>query len=225
MLFNSFEFVLFFLPITLVIYYWLASWGLHLYARFLLLVASLFFYSWWNPAYLPLIIVSILFNFFLGTRLNESENIRTRKRFFVFGLIVNLGALGYFKYSNFFLENLSLMTPLNISSVHVILPLAISFFTFQQIAYLADSYRQNTRDYDLFNYSLFVTFFPHLIAGPLVNHKNMLPQFKSHENLDFNHHNFAKGLYIFFMGLGKKVIVADTFAILANAGYGHIPRS
>src|SRR5690606_13683868 len=112
-------------------------------------------------------------------------------------------------------------TGLDISTFHVILPLAISFFTFQQIAYLADSYKQNTKDYDLFNYSLFVTFFPHLIAGPLVNHKDILPQFKSHENYKFNHFNFSKGLYIFFMGLGKKVIIADTFAVLANAGYAN----
>jgi len=171
--------------------------------------------------YLPFIVASVVFNYFVGKKLNEINSQPSRKRLLIFGVTANLALLGYFKYANFFLENINLLTGLDISTFHVILPLAISFFTFQQIAYLADSYKQNTKDYDLFNYSLFVTFFPHLIAGPLVNHKDILPQFKSHENYKFNHFNFSKGLYIFFMGLGKKVIIADTFAVLANAGYAN----
>lgn len=220
MLFNSFEFLLFFLPITLVVYF-----GLSRYtkpgSRVFLLLASLFFYSWWNPIYLPLIVSSVIFNYFVGKRLNFTENPGTRKRVLIFGVSLNLGLLAYFKYCNFFIENLNLLGGLNIPSLNVILPLAISFFTFQQIAYLADSYKQNTREYDLFNYSLFVTFFPHLIAGPLVNHKDILPQFKDSGNFSFKHDNFSKGLYMFLMGLGKKVIIADTFAVLANAGYGN----
>lgn len=219
MLFNSFEFVLFFLPATLLLYYSLTRMSYQVPARFLLLAASLFFYSWWNPAYLPLIVSSVLFNFFVGKKLNETEKKSRRKALLTFGVGTNLLVLGYFKYSNFFLENVSLLIGSKISALHVILPLAISFFTFQQIAYLVDSYRQNTSDYDLFNYALFVTFFPHLIAGPLVNHKDILPQFKSQDNFKFNHFNFSKGLYIFFMGLAKKVVIADSFAVVANAGY------
>lgn len=222
MLFNSFEFVLFFLPITLLVYFTLTRSSYYKHARFFLLFASLFFYSWWNPNYLPLIISSVLFNFFVGKKLNETENATKRKRLLVFGVTANLTLLGYFKYSNFFVDNLNVLAGLNISSLHIILPLAISFFTFQQIAYLADSYKQNTKDYDLFNYSLFVTFFPHLIAGPLVNHKDILPQFKAGENFRFNDFNFAKGCYVFFMGLAKKVVIADSFAVLANSGYANI---
>lgn len=221
MLFNSFEFLLFFLPTTLLVYFGLSTSGYKREARVVLLCASLFFYSWWNPIYLPLIVSSVVFNFFVGKKLNEIEDQRKRKRVLIFGVSANLLLLGYFKYANFLVDNINLIPGVELPGFNVILPLAISFFTFQQIAYLADSYKRNTSDYDLFNYSLFVTFFPHLIAGPLVNHKDILPQFKSEENFRFNHFNFAKGLYVFFMGLCKKVVIADSFAVLANAGYSN----
>jgi D-alanyl-lipoteichoic acid acyltransferase DltB (MBOAT superfamily) len=221
MLFNSFEFLLFFLPLTLIIYYTLTKYQYYTEARGFLLAASLFFYSWWNYLYLPLIVGSVLFNYYIGKGLNWTDDKNKRKQLLTFGIVANLLLLIYFKYCNFFIENLNTFTGLEISSLNVILPLAISFFTFQQIAYLVDSYYQNTKDYDLFNYSLFVTFFPHLIAGPLVNHKDILPQFKDAANFKFNSFNFSKGLYLFFMGLAKKVIVADTFAVLANGGYAN----
>jgi D-alanyl-lipoteichoic acid acyltransferase DltB (MBOAT superfamily) len=221
MLFNSFEFLLFFLPVTLIVYFTLARLSYFTVARVWLLFASLFFYSWWNPIYLPLIMSSVVFNYFVGKKLNQIEERPKRKRLLIFGVTANLALLGYFKYFNFFLENINVIGGLNIPVYNVVLPLAISFFTFQQIAYLADSFEQQTKGYDLFNYSIFVTLFPHLIAGPLVNHKDILPQLKDRANFNFNEFNFSKGLYIFFMGLGKKVIVADSFAVLANAGYAN----
>ncbi len=126
------------------------------------------------------------------------------------GIILNVSLLGYFKYYNFFIENINLFTNLNIHHIELALPLAISFFTFQQIAYLVDSYRGETKEYDFLNYTLFVTFFPQLIAGPIVHHKEMMPQFANKKNKIKNYRNIALGLFIFAMGLFKKVVIADT---------------
>ena len=218
MLFNSFEFVLFFLPIVLVVYFTLIRVGRDLWARCWLLVASLFFYSWWNPIYLPLIIGSVTFNYVIGNSIKGSVN-PMRRWWLVFGIAANLLLLGYFKYFDFFVENLNGLLESDLPAFNIVLPLAISFFTFQQIAYLVDSYRGETEGYTFLNYSLFVTFFPHLIAGPIVHHKSIIPQFVDKNNARFDSFNFSKGLYIFLMGLAKKVIIADTFAVLANSGY------
>ena len=185
--------------------------------------ASLFFYSWWNVAYLPLILSSMLFNYVIGNSLNENfKQVRIHKSsLLAFGIIANLALLGYFKYTDFFLENFNLAFDGSVPLLHLALPLAISFFTFQQIAYLVDSYRRETAEYDFLNYALFVTFFPQLIAGPIVHHAEMMPQFASRWNLVKNYKNIATGLFIFSIGLFKKVVIADTFAKWATAGFDH----
>ena len=122
-------------------------------------------------------------------------------------------------YSNFFIENFNSITSSNIDLLNLSLPLAISFFTFQQITYLVDSYRQETKEYDFLNYALFVTFFPQLIAGPIVHHKEMMPQFANARNKVKNYRNIAMGLFIFSIGLFKKVVIADTFAVWATQGF------
>nr|WP_236613301.1 MBOAT family O-acyltransferase [Chrysiogenes arsenatis] len=127
--------------------------------------------------------------------------------------------LGYFKYTDFLLENFNGIFDADIPLPHIVLPLAISFFTFQQIAYLVDSYQGQTKEYNLLTYMLFVTFFPQLIAGPIVHHKEMMPQFASRWNLVKNYRNIALGLFVFSMGLFKKVVIADTFAVWATAGF------
>jgi len=127
--------------------------------------------------------------------------------------------LGYFKYTDFLIENFNLAFNSNAELLNLALPLAISFFTFQQIAYLVDSYRQETKEYDFLNYALFVTFFPQLIAGPIVHHKEMMPQFAKTRNKVKNYRNIAMGLFIFSIGLFKKVVIADTFAVWATAGF------
>jgi len=157
----------------------------------------------------------MFFNFIIGRKLSKNPS----KTLLTFGIIGNLALLGYFKYADFFIENINKIFGSNIQLLHLALPLAISFFTFQQIAYLVDSYRKETKEYDLLNYSLFVTFFPQLIAGPIVHHKEMMPQFESKWNLVKNYKNIAKGLFIFSIGLFKKVVIADTFAIWANNGF------
>jgi len=163
----------------------------------------------------------MLFNYIIGNTLNENfQKVKIHKKsLLIFGIVSNVALLGYFKYMDFFIENINLLFGSSISLMHLALPLAISFFTFQQIAYLVDSYRRETGEYDFLNYALFVTFFPQLIAGPIVHHREMMPQFSSHKNMVTNYTNIALGLFIFSIGLFKKVVIADTFAVWATAGF------
>ncbi len=218
MLFNSFEFLIGFLPVTILVYFLLNKWNLTTMAKGWLFVASLFFYSWWNPIYLPLILGSMGLNYGLGRKLGQLEG-KAKKALLTLGIAINLGALGYFKYADFFIENINVLVQSDFNLLNVALPLAISFFTFQQIAYLVDSYQGETKEYGFFNYGLFVTFFPQLIAGPIVHHSEMMGQFTEEKNKLVNYDNLIKGIYIFFIGLAKKIIIADTFANPANTGY------
>lgn len=227
MLFSSYEFIFAFLPITFFIYFYLNSKRLTIAAKGFLVFASLFFYSWWDITYLPLILSSILFNYLIGTTLsksNEDDKIGLNKSFskksiLIFGIVCNVALLGYFKYTNFFLENFNGIFESNIPLQHIILPLGISFFTFTQIAFLVDAYRNEVKEYDLVRYMLFVTYFPHLLAGPILHHKEMMPQFANLKNSVINYRNIAVGLFIFSIGLFKKVVIADTFAVWANEGF------
>ena len=221
MLFNSYEFIFAFLPITFFIYFYLNHKRLTEASKGFLVFASLFFYSWWNIAYLPIILTSMLFNYGIGNSLNNKEGHHrfSKKSILTFGIILNIALLGYFKYTDFFIENINLLSDGNIPTLDLALPLAISFFTFQQISYLVDSYRQETKEYDFLNYALFVTFFPQLIAGPIVHHKEMMPQFAKTRNKVKNYRNIAMGLFIFSIGLFKKVVIADTFAVWATQGF------
>jgi len=221
LLFNSYEFIFLFLPLSFFIYFYLLQKRLITGAKGFLVFASLFFYSWWNIAYLPIILSSMLFNYVVGNSLNENfKKVRLhRSSLLAFGIMANIALLGYFKYSDFFIENLNLAFDGSMPMLHLALPLAISFFTFQQIAYLVDSYRKETAEYDFLNYALFVTFFPQLIAGPIVHHAEMMPQFASKWNLVKRYKNIAAGLFIFSIGLFKKVVIADSFAKWATAGF------
>jgi len=221
LLFNSYEFIFVFLPVTFLIYFYLNHKRLTEASKGFLVFASLFFYSWWNIAYLPIILASMLFNYIIGNSLNNKEDGHrfSKKSILTFGIISNLALLGYFKYSDFLIENINLLGDGNIPTLDLALPLAISFFTFQQISYLVDSYRSETKEYDFLNYALFVTFFPQLIAGPIVHHKEMMPQFDKIRNKVKNYKNITLGLFIFSIGLFKKVVIADTFAIWATAGF------
>lgn len=220
MLFNSYEFIFVFLPITFFIYFYLNHKRLTIASKGFLVFSSLFFYSWWNIFYLPIILASMLFNYVIGNSLNDTTNRKvSKKALLIFGIVSNISLLGYFKYTDFFIENFNLATSSNIELLNLALPLAISFFTFQQVSYLVDSYRQETKEYDFLNYALFVTFFPQLIAGPIVHHKEMMPQFANSRNMVKNYKNIALGLFIFSIGLFKKVVIADIFAIWATDGF------
>jgi len=224
LLFNSYEFIFAFLPITFFIYFYLNHKRLTETSKGFLVFSSLFFYSWWNIAYLPIILSSMLFNYIIGNSLNktngrENSHKFSKKSLLAFGIVSNIALLGYFKYTDFFIENINLISDNNIPTLDLALPLAISFFTFQQISYLVDSYREETKEYDFLNYALFVTFFPQLIAGPIVHHKEMMPQFAKTRNKVKNYRNIAIGLFIFSIGLFKKVVIADTFALWATQGF------
>jgi alginate O-acetyltransferase complex protein AlgI len=208
MLFNSYEFIFLFLPVTLLIYVILVHNRKKEAAMTWLVAASLFFYGWWNPVYLLLIIGSMLFNYYTGVQLSNRQN----RLILGIAIAVNLGLLGYFKYANFFVENISNLAGLGWNIEHIVLPLAISFFTFQQIAYLVDAYRRETSEYNFLHYALFVSFFPQLIAGPIVHHKEMLPQFIRETARSIEYRHLAIGISIFILGLFKKVVVADSLA-------------
>ncbi len=180
-----------------------------------LVAASLFFYAWWNPVYLGLIVGSMLFNYSVGMLLVS----RRSKSILVVGVAANLGLLGYFKYANFFVDSMTQLTGADWNLEHIVLPLAISFFTFQQITYLVDTYRSETKEYSFLQYALFVTFFPQLIAGPIVHHREMMPQFASIERQKINFQMMAVGLSIFFLGLFKKVVIADSLSPYANEAF------
>ena len=220
MLFNSYEFIFLFLPITFILYFYLLSQRLILGAKIFLVIASLFFYGYWNFSYVPLILLSIFVNYSVGLSLVNHEKIKlSSKSILIFGILFNVGLLGYFKYTDFLLENFNGIFGSNIPLPHIILPLGISFFTFTQIAFLVDAYRKEAKEYSLVNYMLFVTYFPHLLAGPILHHKEMMPQFASKYNWVKNYRNIALGLFIFSIGLFKKVVIADTFAPWATAGF------
>lgn len=223
MLFNSYIFIFAFLPVTFFVYFYLNKKRLTVAAKAFLVFASLFFYSWWNVDYLPIILSSMLFNYVLGIYLSNqaSGDDLSKKSLLVLGIGANVALLAYFKYADFLIENLNALLETDIGKLHLALPLAISFFTFQQIAYLVDSYHGETKEYDFLNYANFVTFFPQLIAGPIVHHTEMMPQFAKTGNKVIRYSNIAKGLFIFSIGLFKKVIIADTFALWATAGFDH----
>lgn len=226
MLFNSYEFIFLFLPITFGIYFWLNAKRLTQASKGWLVFASLFFYSWWNIIYLPLILGSILFNFTVGSTISKMEGSQSsrkqgvsRKALLVFGIASNLLLLGYFKYMDFFIANANTFLNTRWELMAIVLPLGISFFTFTQIAYLVDAYRDEVKEMDYLNYTLFVTFFPHLLAGPILHHKEMMPQFDTLKNKVLNYKNISIGLFVFSIGLFKKVVIADTLALSANAGF------
>ncbi len=216
MLFNSYEFIFLFLPLTLLTFHLIGKQGHHRIAIAWLVGASLFFYGWWNPAYLGLILSSIIFNYGVGVSLGGSPKSPQKKPILALGVAANLGLLGYYKYTNFFVDNINSLTDSDIIFNDVVLPLAISFFTFQQIAYLVDAYRGETREYNFLHYCLFVTFFPQLIAGPIVHHKEMLPQFARDVVYRIRAEHLAVGLTIFAIGLFKKVVLADGISVHAT---------
>jgi len=223
MLFNSFEFILLFLPVTLVAYFLLLRWRLTIAAKSWLLFASLFFYSWWNVKYLPLILGSVLFNYTISGLLvdykDTGRKIVSKRAIFVFGVLANVLLLCYFKYMDFFIGNLNSAIKTELPLLHIILPLGISFFTITQIAFLVDAYEGLVEERNLLNYALFVTFFPHLLAGPILHHMDMMPQFERMRNKVINWKNLYLGLALFFIGLFKKVVIADQFATWATPGF------
>jgi alginate O-acetyltransferase complex protein AlgI len=204
----------------LIGYFWLLHKRLAIGSKLWLVGGSLFFYSWWNIYYLPLLLFSIFVNFFVGSSFQTDLKLKiTKKQLLIFGILFNIGFLAFFKYTDFFLENFNGIFEQNIPLLHIVLPLGISFFTFTQIAFLVDAYKSKVKEYDLLNYILFVSYFPHLLAGPILHHAEMMPQFASRWNLALRWRNMSVGIFLFSIGLFKKVVIADTFAQFANVGF------
>jgi D-alanyl-lipoteichoic acid acyltransferase DltB (MBOAT superfamily) len=220
MIFSSFEFIFLFLPITFGVYFYLNKKNLIKLATSFLVFSSLFFYSWWNVVYLPLILFSVVINFLTGKFLLKKISKKiSKKMLLILGIIFNLSLLGYFKYSDFFIQNINVLFNNNYSLLNLTLPLAISFFTFQQIAYLVDNYKGFVDKQSFTNYFVFVTFFPQLIAGPIVHHKEMMPQFSNIFNKSISYQNIYFGILIFSIGLFKKVVIADGFSVWVINGF------
>jgi len=217
MLFSSYEYLIYFLPLSLAAFFLLERRAR--LAVGALVVASLLFYAWWDPRYLPLILGSIGFNFAVGRALHRRW--RHGKALLAAGIAANLVLLGVFKYADFALGNLARVTGLALVLPHIVLPLGISFFTFTQIAYLVDVYRGRAKEPSLLNYALFVSFFPHLLAGPILHHSEMMPQFASRSNKEPQPYHLAAGLFLLSIGLVKKVCIADPLAPVVAAGFDH----
>ena len=217
MLFTTVPFLLMFLPITLIGFFMLGRWKPSVAAAWLLL-ASLCFYGFWMPEFVLLLVGSIAFNFLAGMCIAKSApEGASRRMILALSIALNLALLGYFKYANFFVSNFNAAAGANWHLAQVILPIGISFYSFTQIAFLVDTYRHKVKEFNPVHYGLFVTYFPHLIAGPVLHHAQMMPQFAQADTYRFNGSNFAAGICIFTLGLFKKVVLADGVAPYADA--------
>jgi D-alanyl-lipoteichoic acid acyltransferase DltB (MBOAT superfamily) len=226
MLFNSHAFLFGFLPVVLIAYHLLGRYGPRRAATGWLILASLFFYGWWDPKYLALIAASIAGNYALGvwqgrTVAAHGHGSRTQ---LALGVCANLGVLVYYKYANFFLDTAHTLFGIEWTMRAVVLPLGISFITFQKIAYLVDAYYGKAKEYDLHDFCLFVLFFPQLIAGPIVHHAEVIPQFRTiqQERRGLLTGDLAIGSTLLIFGLFKKVVLADSIGQFANQGFGGV---
>jgi alginate O-acetyltransferase complex protein AlgI len=215
MLFNSIGFLFAFLPITVIGFFLLAKRNQTLAAGWLA-AASLFFYGWWDYRYIYLLLISISVNFWFSHRIRKNPDQPFKKYWLVTAIAANLILLGYYKYADFFLSSASAISGVSLPLLNIVLPIGISFFTFTQIAFLVDTYQGKVKEYRFIHYILFVTYFPHLIAGPVLHHGEMMPQFSDKKTYSLSATNFAVGLTIFCIGLAKKVLIADNLSPYAN---------
>jgi alginate O-acetyltransferase complex protein AlgI len=226
MLFNSPEFIFGFLPLSLLGFFLLARWSTQ-WALAWLTVASLCFYAWWNPAWLPLMLASIVFNFWAGREIATKAMGRntgllaplSRRGLLIGAIGVNIALLVYFKYAAFLIDSAAWAMSSSYRFEATELPLGISFFTFTQIAFLVDVHQRKAADFDPMRYGLFVTYFPHLVAGPILHHREMMPQFARPDIFRFSPERLADGSVMFILGLFKKTVLADAFGGYARPGF------
>lgn len=223
MIFSTYSFILIFLPIVFGVYFILNKFKQHTIAKIWLIIASLYFYGQGSPKFFPFFLGSIFGNYCVGTALGtltQKGDKRQSKLLLLIGILANVALLGYYKYTDFFIENINFLTRANFALKHIVLPIGISFFTFQLIAFLVDSYRGETKEYNIIDYLLFITFFPQLIVGPIVHHKEMVTQFEDEKNLKLNWNNIALGLFVFAIGCAKKMLIADVLTTSAQSFFG-----
>jgi D-alanyl-lipoteichoic acid acyltransferase DltB (MBOAT superfamily) len=218
MLFSSWQFIFLFLPVSMAVFFAIPAepaWPRKIW----MLAASLFFYGYWKASYVPLLLFSIGFNYMIAEIITRHRHLPSAKAAIVIGVALNLLLLAYYKYTNFLVQCLGLVEGHPFKHFNIVLPLAISFFTFTQIGYLVDVYRNQSLHYRFLDYALFVVFFPHLIAGPIVRHWEVIPQF-AERILKVNLTDISVGLALFLIGLCKKVLLADPLSTYVGAVYG-----
>lgn len=221
MLFTSVPYIFVFLPAVLLGYFVLNKHHRYRTAIAWLITASLFFYGFWNPGYIPLILLSMGFNYGIATALNHKS--RFRREILSFGIFSNIFFLGYYKYFPFILDNLNRFAGIDLHIETTLFPLAISYFTFQQIAFLVDTYRREISQFDILEYCLSICFFPKLIAGPIVNCAELMPHFTDRHHRQIRYENISMGLFLFSIGLFKKTVIADFLAVFADHGFDLSP--
>ncbi len=218
MLFNSYIFVFLFFPLVILGYYGLRCLGCQKLTMGFLIAMSMWFYGYDNIYYLGILIISIFLNYFLVQLMGRFKRKVPRTIVFLIGILLNLGILFYYKYYDFFIENVNYAAKTNFGLLGLALPLGISFYTFQQLSYVIDAYRRECEQYSLLEYAAYVSFFPQLIAGPIVYHDELIPQFRKKFS-SLNYTNLSKGIYAFALGMAKKVLIADTFSKVVVVGY------
>lgn len=230
MIFSTYQFILIFLPITFCGYFLLHHLRMNSAAKLWLVIASFYFYSQGSPDFFPFFLGSVVGNYVLGSvlsKLRDGSHRIERGALLTVGVLANCALLGYYKYTDFFIVNINRLTGTDFALKHIVLPIGISFFTFQLIAFLVDSYRGETKTYDVVDYLLFITFFPQLIVGPIVHHAEVVPQFENPQNAKINWDHVAMGLFIFSIGCAKKMLVADPLTTDAQAFFdkvnNHLP--
>lgn len=222
MLFNSYIFIFVFLPISVIFYFLFNKFQLYRFALLSVVVSSFIFYAYNNIKFLPLLVISILFNWFLSKQMQVIKSRNAKKGILLLGILVDVILIFYFKYLNFTIENINYIFKMDIGIEKILLPLGISFFTFQQISYLVDSFRGETGDYEFIEYVAFVSFYPKLVSGPIAMHSELIPQFRDKNRWTINVDNCATGIYIFSIGLAKKILLANTFSKAVNWGWANI---
>lgn len=217
MLFNSYIFIFLFMPVTLAVYFLTGKFNNRKLSNGLLLIASLVFLFYrFNYIGIISVLISIAFNYAIYRLLIMDKLERHKKVLLFIGVAVNASTLMLLKYYNTVIYHIDQLRHVDFVERSLILPLGISFYTFQQIAFLVDTYRGEVEPVDLLDYSLYVSYFPRIVSGPIVNHNQFLPQLKDSSKLKFQWDNFNKGLYRFSVGLAKKVLVADVLAAPAS---------
>ena len=227
MIFSTYKFIFLFLPVTFAGYFLFNRFRWLSLGKIWLVVCSLYFYSQGSPAFFPFFLASITGNYLVGSKMIQMEGEQTiqRKLLLAVGLADNIALLGYYKYTDFFIENYNALTGSDVALKHIVLPIGISFFTFQLIAYLVDCYRREMHQYDFVNYLLFITFFPQLIVGPIIHHSEVVPQFEDQNNLKLNFDNIALGLFLFSIGCAKKILLADPMTTDAQTFFNNVPKN
>ena len=205
MLFNSFEFVFVFLPVVIILFFGTAKIFGRTSAKLFLITASIFFYGYWNIKFIPLILISLLVNYFTAREIQNAKD-ANKKYFLIAGITFNILLLGYFKYAKFFVSMAGIIIP------DIILPLGISFFTFSQTAFLINNFNGSIKNFSLLNYSEFVLFFPYVTSGPITDFRDVNTQFDDNENFTPDYDSIAVGLNLFIIGLFKKTVIADGLA-------------